>query len=108
LLIKRRAVGSSAVPGSHGFGDQVIADPRTGLVRQPFAGVEMAVTASSSDQVRHLALFYHSRGEYLAALAGFIQASQARGDAVFVAVPQGNAQLVHQELWCQVSARGLG
>jgi hypothetical protein len=48
----------------------------------------MAVTASSSYQFRHLALFYHGRGEYLAALAGFIQASQARGDAVFVAVPK--------------------
>ena len=42
-------------------------------------------------------MFYHGRGEYLAALAGFIQASQARGDAVFVAVPKVNAQLVHQE-----------
>ncbi len=62
------------------------------------AGVEMAVTASYREQFRHLALFYHGRGEYLAALAGFIQASQARGDAVFVAVPEGNAQLVYQEL----------
>jgi anti-sigma regulatory factor (Ser/Thr protein kinase) len=58
----------------------------------------MAVTASSRDRFRHLALFYHGRGEYLAALSGFIQASRARGDAVFVAVPQHNAQLVHQEL----------
>ncbi len=57
----------------------------------------MAVTASSSDQFRHLALFYHGRGEYLVALCGFIQASQARGDAVFVAVPHHHAQLVHQE-----------
>jgi anti-sigma regulatory factor (Ser/Thr protein kinase) len=57
----------------------------------------MAVTASSREQFRHLALFYHGRGEYLAALAGFIQASQARGDAVFVAVPKGNARLVHHE-----------
>ena len=61
-------------------------------------GVEMTVTASSSDRFRHLALFYHGRGEYLAALSGFIQASRARGDAVFVAVPQHNAQLVRQEL----------
>jgi len=30
-------LGTSAAPGSHGFGDQVIADPRTGQVRQPFA-----------------------------------------------------------------------
>ena len=48
----------------------------------------MAVTASSSDRFRHLALFYHGRGEYLAALCDFIQASRARGDAVFVAVPR--------------------
>ena len=60
-------------------------------------GAEMTVTASSRNQFRHLALFYRGRAEYLAALAGFIQASQARGDAVFVAVPKGNAQLVHQE-----------
>jgi len=58
----------------------------------------MTVAASCREQFGHLALFYHGRGEYLAALAGFIQASQARGDAVFVAVPQGNAQLVHREL----------
>ena len=58
----------------------------------------MAVTASSSDRFRHLALFYHGRGEYLAALRSFIQASRARGDAVFVAVPQHHAQLVRQEL----------
>ena len=25
------------MPGSHGFGDQVVADPRAGQVRQPFA-----------------------------------------------------------------------
>ena len=57
----------------------------------------MTVIASSRNQFRHLALFYHGRGEYLAVLADFIQASQARGDAVFVAVPKMNAQLVHQE-----------
>ena len=60
-------------------------------------GVEITVIASSRNQFRHLALFYHGRGEYLAVLADFIQASQARGDAVFVAVPKMNAQLVHQE-----------
>jgi hypothetical protein len=58
----------------------------------------MAVTASSSDRFRHLALLYHGRGEYVAALCGFIKASRARGDAVFVAVPKRNAQLVHQGL----------
>jgi hypothetical protein len=38
----------------------------------------MAVTASSSDRFRHLALLYHGRGEYVAALCGFIKASRAR------------------------------
>ena len=61
-------------------------------------GVEMAVTPSSSDRFSHLALLYYGRGEYLAALGGFIQASRARGDAVFVAVPKRNARLVYQEL----------
>ena len=34
----------------------------------------------------------------MAVLAGFIQASLAQGDAVFVAIPEGNAQLLRQEL----------
>ncbi len=58
----------------------------------------MAVRAASSDRFRHLALFYRGRGEYLAALRGFIQASRARGDAVFVAVPKRKAELVRREL----------
>jgi len=58
----------------------------------------MTATAAPSGRFRHLALFYHGRGEYLAALCGFIQASRARGDAVFVAVPERKAQLVRQEL----------
>jgi anti-sigma regulatory factor (Ser/Thr protein kinase) len=72
-------------------GGQAWPDPRR-------VGVEVAVTASSSDRFGHLALFYHGRGEYLAALRGYIQASRARGDAVFVAVPKRNTQLVHQKL----------
>jgi anti-sigma regulatory factor (Ser/Thr protein kinase) len=59
---------------------------------------EVAVTASSSDRFRHLALLYHGRSEYVAALTGFVQASRARGGAVFVAVPEHNAQLLRQEL----------
>jgi MEDS: MEthanogen/methylotroph, DcmR Sensory domain len=58
----------------------------------------MTVTAASSDRFRHVALFYRGRGEYLAALRGFIQASRARGDAVFVAVPERNVQLVRRDL----------
>ena len=34
----------------------------------------------------------------MAVLTGFIQASLAQGDAVFVAIPEGNAQLLRQEL----------
>ncbi len=58
----------------------------------------MAVTAATSGRLRHLALFYHGRGEYLATLRGFVQASQVRGDAVFVAVPERKARLVRREL----------
>ena len=58
----------------------------------------MAVTAASGGRCHHLALFYQGRGEYLAALGGFIRASRARGDAVFVAVPERKAELVRREL----------
>jgi hypothetical protein len=58
----------------------------------------MAVTAAANGRFRHLALFYHGRSEHLAALCAFIQAGRARGDAVFVAVPERKAQLMRQEL----------
>jgi anti-sigma regulatory factor (Ser/Thr protein kinase) len=58
----------------------------------------MAATAASKGRFRHLALFYHGRGEYLAALCAFIQARRARGEAVLVAVPERKTQLMRQEL----------
>ena len=58
----------------------------------------MAVTAPCGGRCRHLALFYHGHGEYLAALGGLIRASRARGDAVLVAVPGHKAKLVRREL----------
>jgi anti-sigma regulatory factor (Ser/Thr protein kinase) len=58
----------------------------------------MAVTAAANGRFRHLALFYHGRGEYLAALCGFIQAGQARGDAVLIALPERKARLMRREL----------
>ena len=58
----------------------------------------MAVTAAPVGRFRHLALLYHGRSEYVSVLAGFIRASLARDDAVFVAVPEGKAQLLRQEL----------
>jgi anti-sigma regulatory factor (Ser/Thr protein kinase) len=58
----------------------------------------MTATVASNGRFGHLALFYHGRGEYLAALCAFIQASRARGEAVLVAVPGRKAQLVRQEL----------
>ena len=61
-------------------------------------GVELAVNASSSDRFRHMALLYHGHGEYLAGLRGFIQASRARGDAVFAAVPMRKVQLIRREV----------
>ena len=58
----------------------------------------MAITAASPDRFRHLALFYHSAGEYLSALCGFIRASRASGEAVLVAVPERQAERVRQGL----------
>jgi anti-sigma regulatory factor (Ser/Thr protein kinase) len=58
----------------------------------------MAITAASRGRFRHLALFYHSGGEYLSVLCGFIRASWARGEAVLVAVPERNAERVRRGL----------
>jgi hypothetical protein len=58
----------------------------------------MAVSAASVGRFRHLASFYHGRSEYVTVLVGLIQASLARGDAVFVAVPEGKAQLLRHVL----------
>jgi anti-sigma regulatory factor (Ser/Thr protein kinase) len=58
----------------------------------------MAITEASRGRFRHLALFYHSAGEYLSALCGFIRVSRARGEAVLVAVPERQADRVRQGL----------
>jgi anti-sigma regulatory factor (Ser/Thr protein kinase) len=58
----------------------------------------MAITAASPGRFRHLALFYHTGGEYISALCGFIRASRARGEAVLVAVPERQAERVRQGL----------
>jgi anti-sigma regulatory factor (Ser/Thr protein kinase) len=58
----------------------------------------MASTAASRGRFRHLALFYHSGGEYLSVLCGFIRASLARGEAVLVAVPERKAERVRRGL----------
>ena len=68
----------------------------------------MTVAAASSGRFRHLALFYHGPGEYLAALSDFIRASRARGDAVFIAVPGLKARLVRRELGADSRAGGPG
>ena len=67
----------------------------------------MTVAAASSGRFRHLALFYHGPGEYLAALGDFIRASRARGDAVFIAVPGLKARLVRRELGADSSQAAL-
>ena len=69
-----------------------------GAARAHTPGSEMAITAASRGRFRHLALFYHSGGEYLSALCGFIRASRARGEAVLVAVPEQQAERVRQGL----------
>jgi MEDS: MEthanogen/methylotroph, DcmR Sensory domain len=61
-------------------------------------GGEMPATAATNGRFGHLAFFYHGRGEYLAALCAFIRAGRARGEAVFVAVPECNTQRMRQEL----------
>ena len=58
----------------------------------------MAAAAATNGRFRHLALFYHGRGEHLAALCAFIQPARARGEAVFVAVPERKAELMRREL----------
>src|ERR1700722_14447147 len=65
----------------------------------------MAVAAAPAGRFRHLALFYHGLSEYAAVLVGFIDASLARGAPGFVAVPEGKAQLLRQELGEEDSAR---
>jgi anti-sigma regulatory factor (Ser/Thr protein kinase) len=59
---------------------------------------EMAVAATPRDQLPHVALFYRNRGECLTVLGDFIRASRARGDAVFVAVPERQAGQVRRDL----------
>ena len=61
-------------------------------------GGEKANAAGSVDRFRHLAVFYRDRGEYLLALRAFIQPSRERPEAVLVAVPQRNAEMVRQQL----------
>ena len=47
---------------------------------------------------RHLAFFYRSTGEYQAGVGGFIRASLARREAVFVAVPMARAGPLREAL----------
>jgi anti-sigma regulatory factor (Ser/Thr protein kinase) len=58
----------------------------------------MTGIAAPSGRFRHLAFFYHGPGEYLAAVGRFIQDSQDRDEAVFVAVPGFKARLMRREL----------
>jgi len=58
----------------------------------------MAVTTASVGRFRHLALLNQGPSEYVSVLTGFIRASLARDDAVFVAVPEDKAQLLREEL----------
>jgi anti-sigma regulatory factor (Ser/Thr protein kinase) len=54
----------------------------------------VAGIATSGAQLQHLAFLYHGRREYLSALYRLIEASRTRGEEVFVAVPQRNAELL--------------
>ncbi len=72
--------------------------PAAGRAQARARGRATATAAVPRDRFRHLALLYRGYGEYLSAVRTFIQACAARGDAVFIAVPERKAQLVRQEL----------
>lgn len=48
--------------------------------------------------LRHVALFYRGRGDYLAATAGFVRAALDRGEPVFAAVPGPRLAMLRGEL----------
>jgi anti-sigma regulatory factor (Ser/Thr protein kinase) len=62
-------------------------------------GGQMVIAASAADSpLRHLALFYRGRDDYLSAVRAFIRAGRAHGDAVMVAVPARRARLLRHQL----------
>jgi anti-sigma regulatory factor (Ser/Thr protein kinase) len=56
------------------------------------------VDPAAADTFRHMALLYSGPAEYLLALESFIRVGRAKGDAILVAVPPGNGQLLRREL----------
>ena len=56
------------------------------------------VDPAAADAFRHMALLYNGPAEYLLALVPFIRAGRARGEAIVVAIPNGNGQLLRREL----------
>jgi anti-sigma regulatory factor (Ser/Thr protein kinase) len=72
--------------------------PAAGRAQARARGRATVTATLPRERFCHLALLYRGHGEYLSAVRAFVQACAARGDAVFVAVPERMAQLMHQEL----------
>ena len=53
---------------------------------------------AAADTFRHMALLYSGPAEYLRALRPFIQAGLDKGEAILIAIPHGNGQLLRREL----------
>jgi anti-sigma regulatory factor (Ser/Thr protein kinase) len=53
---------------------------------------------AAADTFRHVALLYSGPAEYLLALGSFIRAGRAKGEAILLAIPQRNGQLLRREL----------
>ncbi len=75
--------------------------PRSGSPGEPWpaaGGGGKADPAICDYGFRHLAAFYHDRDDYLSALRSFAITGRERAEAVLIAVPEPNADLVRREL----------
>jgi anti-sigma regulatory factor (Ser/Thr protein kinase) len=61
-------------------------------------GWDEMVDPAAAETFRHMALLYSGPAEYLLGLRPFIRAGRVKGEAILVAVPRRNAQLLRQEL----------
>jgi anti-sigma regulatory factor (Ser/Thr protein kinase) len=78
--------------GPRGVRDAVPADTSTAVPGDAAAG------EGGTAALRHVALFYRGRGDYLAAAVGFLRAALARSESVFAAVPSAQLALLRGEL----------
>ena len=95
-VVRDRAAHSS--PGALLFPGEPYLVPAAGRAQARARGRATVTVTVPRERSRHQALLYRGHSEYLSAVRAFVQACAARGDAVFVAVPERKAQLVRQEL----------